>query len=162
MRKVLVLLFIMALVAGLLAIAGCGSDETTIKTPEGEVKVTEDNGEVTIEDGGDTTTYETSEKAPSEKDLGVPIYPDAEYVAGSGGSVSVGGEFSGAAGDFTTGDSFDDVVSFYTDELGPPLYMETTTGEATWLMENDDGTTSTVSVMDEDGEVLITLARAAL
>ncbi|MEW6552900.1 MAG: hypothetical protein AB1384_01260 [Actinomycetota bacterium] len=161
MKKTLVLLMLLGLVAGLIFATGCG-DKKTVETPFGDVTVEEDGGEITYETDEGDISYDVSDKAPSEDDLGAPIYPDAEYVPGSGGVVSASGEegdFTTAGGEFTTGDSFDDVVGFYTDELGDPLITDTATGEATWMVDLSDESVVTVTVTDEGGEVLIYIGR---
>jgi hypothetical protein len=160
LKKLMVLLMLLALVAGLIAVVGCGD------------KKTEENGDVTVkEDGGGEITYETdqgdysydySDKAPSEADLGAPIYPDAEYVPGSGGVVTGSGpegEFTTAGAEFTTNDSFKDVVGFYTDELGEPFVVDDTTGEATWMSNLSDTSVVTVTVTDEGSDVRIYIGR---
>lgn len=162
MKKILVMLMLLALVAGLVAIAGCGDDKKTVETPLGDVTVEEDGGEITYETEEGDVTYDVSDEAPSEDDLGAPIYSDAEYVPGSGGVVSGSseeGEFTTAGAEFTTSDSFDDVVEFYTDELGEPLLMDETTMEATWMTDLSDDSVVTVTVTDEGGEVLIYIGR---
>ncbi len=171
MKRLLVLLMLVALLAGLFVIAGCGDDKKTVETPFGDVTIEEEDGEFSIDGGEGEVTFETdegdvsyeySDEVPSEKDLGAPIYPDAEYVPGSGGVVSgssEGEEFTTAGAEFTTDDSFDDVVDFYTDEIGEPFFMEETTKEATWMVEPSAQEIVTVTVTDEDGEVLIYIGR---
>ena len=44
MKKALVLIMAIGLAVALLAITGCGSDSTTIQTPEGEITFEEDEG----------------------------------------------------------------------------------------------------------------------
>jgi len=152
---------LLALVAGLVVIAGCG-DKKTVDTPLGEVTVEEEDGEVTYETDDGDVTYDYSDKAPSEDDLGAPIYPDADYVPGSGGVVSSSGpegEFTTAGAEFTTSDDFADIVEFYTDELGEPLFVDETAMEATWMMDLSDDSVVTVTVTDEGGEVLIYIGR---
>lgn len=164
MRKVLVLLFIMALVAGLVAIAGCGDDKTTVKTPFGDVEVSEEDGEFNIEGDEGEITAEGTEEAPSEAELGVDVYPGADYVEGSGTNATITtpeGEMTTVAANYTTDDSFDDVVSFYEGELGSPLYVDTTSGEAYWTEDMGDGTVLQVNVVAEGGETSIIIARVS-
>ena len=162
MKKALVLLMLMGLVLSLVVVAGCGGDKETVSTPYGDVTVDEDSGDVTYETDEGDVTYDVSDEAPSEDELGAPIYPDAEYVPGSGGTASASGpegEFTTAGAEFTTGDSYADVVEFYTDELGDPLIEDATAMEATWMMDLDDGSVVTVTVTDEGGDVLIYIGR---
>jgi hypothetical protein len=165
LKKTLVLLMLLGLVAGLIVAAGCGGDKTTVKIPGGEeVTVEEDGGEVTYQTDEGEVTYETSDKPPTEADLGAPIYPDAEYVPGSGGTASATspeGEFATAGAEFTTEDSYDDVVGFYTDELGAPMYEDTAMKEATWMLQINEESFTVVTVTEEGGEVIISIGRMA-
>ncbi len=96
MKKALVLLMLLGLVVGLVFAAGCGDDEKTIDTPFGEV--TEEDGEITYEsEEGDVTYDYSEEEAPSEDELGTTVYPDAEFVPGTGVVV----RSSGTDGDVT-------------------------------------------------------------
>ena len=161
MKKALVMILALALVVAVLAIAGCGGDDTTVETPIGDVTVEEENGSVTIETEEGEITAEGGEGEPTESELNAPIYPDAEYVEGSGYSGTVSdetGSFSSAGGEWTTSDSIDDVVAFYTDELGEP--MAVMDGEATWILGDPAGDdVATVVVEESGGEVLITIGR---
>jgi len=162
LKKILVLLMLLGLVAGLVFAAGCGDDTKTIETPYGDVTVEEDGGEITYETDEGDVSYDVSDEAPSEDELGVPIYPGAEYVEGSGGvftGSSEGEEFISAGGQFTTEDSYEDVVDFYTDELGDPIITDPEMKETSWLSELSDGSVLTVTVTDEGGEVLISISR---
>jgi len=164
LKKVIVILMLLGLVAGLLVMTGCGNDETTIKTPYGDVTVEEDGGEVTYETDEGDVTYDVSDEAPSEAELGAPIYPDAEYVPGSGGTMSASGEegeITTAGAEFTTSDSFEDVLDFYTGELGEPLYMDTTAGEASWMLDMGEDSFVVVNIEDTGGEVSISIGRMA-
>ncbi len=162
LKKALVLLMLLGLVAGLLAATGCGDDKTTVKTPDGEVTVEEDGGEITYQTEEGDVTYDVSDKPPTEAQLGAPIYPGAEYVPGSGGTVtgsSEEGAFSTAGAEFTTDDSFEDVLDFYAGELGEPMYQDTTTGEASWMLDMDEESFTVVTISEEGGEVLISIGR---
>jgi hypothetical protein len=162
LKKALVIILALSLVVAVMAIAGCSSDDkTTVETPVGDVTVEEDNGTVTIDTEDGELTAEGGEGEPSEADLGVSIYPDAEYVEGSGFSGTISdetGSFSSAGGEWTTSDSIDDVVAFYTDELGEP--MAVMDGEATWILGDPAGDdVTTVGIESSGGEVLITIGR---
>ena len=161
MKKALVLLMLLGLVVGLVFAAGCGDDKKTIDTPFGEV--TEEDGEITYESEEGDVTYDYSEdEAPSEDDLGVSVYPDAEFVPGTGvvvRSSGTNGEVSVSGAQFTTQDDFEDVVDFYTDELGEPFMVEETTTEATWISNLSDESIVTVTVTDGGSEVSINIGR---
>ncbi len=178
MKKVLVLLMLLVLVAGLVMLAGCGDDKKTVETPFGDVTVDEgevdfegedvdidydeDEGKVTYETDEGEASYEYSEEAPSEDELGAPIYPDSEFVPGSGvvaRSSNAGEEVSVAGAEFTTEDDFEDVVDFYSDAMGDPMVMDETADEATWMMTLSDESIVTVTVKDEGGEVKISIGR---
>lgn len=175
MRKTLVPVLILGLAIGLFAIVGCGEKKTTVETPFGDVEVSKDNGDIKIgdENGDDESvtikteegdvTYKSSDKAPTEAELGVPIYPGAEYVPGSGGTASAkgeDGEFVTAGAEFTSDDGFDKVVDFYTKKLGSPMVTTSEGGanEAIWMKVEGEATT-TVSVTEEDGGVSISIGR---
>jgi len=164
LKKVIVILMLLGLIIGLLAVTGCGDKEETVKTPFGDVTVEDDGGSVTYETEEGDVTYDVSDEPPSEAELGAPIYPDAEYVPGSGGTVSATGEegeFTTAGAEFTTSDSFEDVLGFYTDELGEPLYVDTTGGEASWMLDMDEESFTVVTITDQGGEVSISIGRMA-
>lgn len=160
MKEAMIALVLLTLVLSLALVVGCGNKE-------GEVKVSEKDGKVTVSGEEGDSTYEWSDKAPTEAQLGVPIYPGADYVAGSGGSGSVSsteGEATVAGAEFTTTDSFSKVVDWYTSELGAP--MMTTDTEATWMsgiesMQSGTGSgdLTTVVVTKEDGKVKIGISR---
>ncbi|MGQ9536935.1 MAG: hypothetical protein ACUVT4_06870 [Actinomycetota bacterium] len=162
MRKLMAVFLGVALVAALLALVGCGGKETTIKTPEGEVTVKEgEGGKVTIRGEEGEITYESSDRAPSEEELGAPIYPGADYVEGTSGMVtgtSEGKEVTTAGAQFTTDDDIDEVISWYRGKLGAPTYENTSPREATWMMSKEDSMV-TISVTEEEGKTSIQIAR---
>jgi len=164
LKKALVIFLAVGLAVALFAIVGCGSDKTTIKTPEGEVTVEEDGGTITFEGEEGSGTIDLSDKPPTEAELGAPVYPDAEYVEGSGGTMTgtgEEGEFATAAAEFKTKDSFGDVVDWYTGELGQEPFSVDTDGqqEASWLLGDDETNFITVTVTEVDGEVVIGIVR---
>jgi hypothetical protein len=166
LKKAIVILMLLGLVAGLLAITvtGCGDDKSTVKTPYGDVTVEEDGGQVTYQTEEGDVSYDVSDKPPTEAELGAPIYPDAEYVPGSGGTVSATGaegEFTTAGAEFTTSDSIADVLDFYIGELGEPSFQDPTTGEASWMLDMGEESFTVVTITDEGGEVSITIGRMA-
>lgn len=114
MKKTFVLFLVVALLFGIIAIAGCGGDKTVT---EEDVTITEKNGDVTITDEEGKETYTES---LSEEDLGVPIYPGSKMSEGDAGSVTTetAGEATTVSGAvlFTT-DPLDKVIAWYKDEL---------------------------------------------
>lgn len=162
MRKALVLIMAIGLAVALLAITGCGSDSTTVQTPEGEITFEDDGGTITFE--GEEGSGTISDEPPTEAELGVAIYPDADYVPGSGMSMTGAGEEGGGAvvtASYTTSDSYDDVVAWYNDEIGEEAFELTTGGvqESSWILGDDETDAITVSVAMEDGEVIIIIYR---
>lgn len=166
MKKLLVLSLILGLFVGMVTVVGCGEKKTSIELPGGEeVKVEEDGGKVTLKGEEGETTYESGEEEPTEKDIGVPTYPDADYVSGSGGTATATSEGETtvyAGGEWTTDDDFDEVVGWYSDKLGDPMYTgsEGGTKSAAWIVgDNMEENVTTVTVSEEDGEVTITIGR---
>lgn len=162
MKKAMIILTVLALAVSLVWLAGCGKKETTIETPEGKVKVTEEGGEVTYETEEGEGKYKVTEEEPSEEELGAPVYPDAEYVEGSGGTVtgtSEEGEFTTSGAEYRTKDSFEKVVDWYKDKLGAPMYMDTTANEASWMINVSEKEVVVVTVSEEEGEVTISIGR---
>ncbi len=144
MRRIFFLCSLILVAVALPALLlGCGSnDSTNVNTPEGNLNV---------QGGG---------QAPTEAQLGVPIYPGAQYVAGSGGSYTLndGSGTSGASGSWTTSDSFAKVVSFYTDKLGAPITSSDEQGQVAVWLKSSDKSISTVTAKENspsNGQVAI-------
>ncbi|WP_287153092.1 hypothetical protein [Candidatus Solincola tengchongensis] len=161
-KRLAVVFFCLGLVSLLAFMAGCGKKERTIKTPEGEISVEEGGGgKVTFKGEEGETTYQALGEAPTEEELGAPIYPGAQYVQGTGGTVkgtSEGEAVSTTGGQFTTDDPIDKVISWYEGKLGAPVYQSTSPREASWMMGSEKDIV-TVSVAEEDGKTTITIAR---
>ncbi|MCL6630187.1 MAG: hypothetical protein K6U00_11360 [Armatimonadetes bacterium] len=136
MKRAAVLLLTAGLLAAGVALAGCGEKKTTLETPEGKVEVSEEGGgKITYKTGEGEATYEAATEAPSEEELGAPLYPGAAYVPESGGSVSgvaPEGEFTTVGGEFRTPDPFRMVLAWYRERLGEPLFQEESQSTATW------------------------------
>jgi hypothetical protein len=167
LKEGLIALVLFTLVVSLFLVVGCGDNNTTtIKTPEGDFTFdTDDEGNVTISSDEGTFSTGSSDKAPTEAELGFSIYPGAKYVEGSGGVTvinSAEGSFKSAFGEWTTTDSLSQVVAFYTGKLGEPTFS---TGEETaWypsMASDTGGATSSVLVAEEIGKVKITITRTA-
>lgn len=163
MKKGLTLLVLLALTVSLLATVGCGEKKTTVSTPEGKMTVSEDDGSgsVTITGDDGEMTYSADDKAPTEDELGAPIYPGAKYVQGSGGTLTTttDGETSTmSSGEFTTTDSYVKVVEWYTGKLGTPFASDSE--DSIWMPggSHEEYDATTVQVTAEDGKVTITIA----
>lgn len=164
MRKMTLAIFLSALVFSLMVAAGCG-DETSVETPQGSVQAEQGNGDdkIVIEEGEESATLEQLEEAPSEDDLGAPIYPGAEYDAENSGIVNYSSgdasAFSGTAR-FVTTDSFNTVVDWYRGELGEPA--STTPETADWLLGDiSTGNYTAVHIEKVDGATKIDISHMA-
>ncbi len=134
------------------ALAGCGKKEAASGKPPGEgpaaesaeekegvssdePALQEDGESVTYDTGEGQVTYQVSREAPPEEALGVPVYPGAAYVPGSGGSVSgksPEGEFATVGGEFRTAEAFETVYRWYRERLGDPVMHDDRQPLATW------------------------------
>ena len=144
MRKTLVLILTLAMIVAVMAAAGCGDDSTvTVVTPEGEATL--------------------SDEPPGEAELGVPVYPDAEYIPESGGTLTgttEEGEFATASASFKTEDSFEEVVAWYIERLGEPSYLSREDPkDANWMNVAESGEVIVVSIDEDEGEVVISIGR---
>jgi hypothetical protein len=150
MKKGLVLIVLFALALSLVAAAGCGSKTTTVSTPGGDITVTTD----------DTGSVTGSDKAPSEADMGAPVYPGAKYVTGTGAirvkMSSTEGDTYITGASFTTTDSLSKVVEYYTGKMGTPV--ESTPETASWIQVSSDAMV-TVSATVENGKVTIAIGK---
>lgn len=159
-KRITCILFLLFLSASLCAASGCGGkkdDAGTVEDSIGEEVTGAEGGEVAVnpeaagegesEDasqGGDAGTmtvgegevsYHIYQEAPSEEELGAPLYPGASYLPSSGGSVSgtaPEGDFTTTGGEFHTDDGFQQVLAWYRDRLGEPLFLEPSQSTATW------------------------------
>ena len=140
MKKLLTAIFIFSLAAALLA--GCGRDEPATK-----------------EEGN----YIVSEEAPTEEQLGVPIYPGAKLVPGSGGMTGSGGgagDVTNVGGIYETDDGFDRVVVWYTDKLGQPFSeIPGEAKETTWMIGQGSDDIIVVSIIKKGGRASISINR---
>jgi len=143
-RKALVLILVIGMAVTIIALAGCGGDDTTTVTIPG--------GEATL-----------SDKPPGEAELGVPIYPDAQYIPESGSTMTGSteeGEFVTASASFKTEDDFEDVVAWYIERLGEPSYLSREEPkEANWMHIAESGEVIVVSIDDDEDEVVISIGR---
>lgn len=161
MKRTMVLLLAMVLFTSMVVLVGCGKKKTTLETPEGKVEVSEEGGgKVTYRTEEGEATFEKSTEAPSEKELGAPIYPGAEFNQEGSGSVtgtSAEGEYSSLVAEFNTRDGFDKVLSWYKGKLGDPLYVDSATKEASWSRVEGEKIIS-VSIQEEEGGVKIIIS----
>jgi hypothetical protein len=164
LKKGILAIAMFALALLLVAAVGCGN-KTTIQTPQGSAQVEDQGGNsnITINQGGESATLGQSQNAPTEAELGAPIYPGAEYDAENSGYVNYsnqqGSAITGTA-QFLTGDSFSDVVSWYSGKLGGPV--SSTSTSADWLIgELSTGNYSAVHVEKGDGKTKISITHMA-
>ena len=111
MKKALIIILALALAMALMAIVGCGGDDTTTaESEEGTTTVQEDGEEVSVEPDGD-------EEVPTDEELDSPLYPGAEYKEGTALIEDYGQGYADAEAVWTTDDDIDTVVAWYTGEL---------------------------------------------
>jgi len=159
------LLALFLLAASLVAVSGCGGDKEAADTAEdstGEVVAGTEGGEVAANPeeaaeesvdasqgdvpeeaqvGEGEVSYQIYHEAPSEGELGAPVYPGASYVPSSGGSVTgtgPEGDYTTVGGEFHTGDGFQQVLAWYRERLGEPLLVEASQSTATWSRREGD------------------------
>ena len=188
MKKSLVVMFILVLIASLALLAGCSdgddsgnengngngdvavgeAEEQAQVTEDGERKITveepqdgEESDTVTIEgEQGEQSTIEVQEQAPSEEALGAPIYPGSQYVEGSGvsGTTTSGDQQLTASG-----------AEFTTsDTIGEVVSwytgimgepMVTSPEETDWMFQDQEGNIITIIVELFEGKTKITIAK---
>lgn len=132
------LLALVALVTlGALCLAGCGSKTgVSLDTKDGKVKVDTGEGKV-----------EVDTRAPSEAELGAPVYPGAKGSPTASGTVSDGG-MTFSATTFITDASVAEVMAWYRDKLsGKPMFSETNapSGGLISFQDGDEARMVTVS-----------------
>lgn len=120
MKKLVVPVFLLLAVALLM---GCG---TKVTVTDKETKIEVDTPEGKVES-------EVSDRIPTEEELGLPIYPDAELDKESSGTVDTTTEegtasFKGV--NLITDDPFSEVVAWYREKLsGMPGFLDMTLGQ---------------------------------
>ena len=128
MRRYFGLLVLVALLAGLIATAGCGTAKNGIATPEGQVKYDASKKQVTVSGTkGEEKTWTV--KSSSEAALGVPVPSNAKVEKGSVAVVSsTSGSEKWSGATLWSPDDVTKVVSFYTDKLsGMTGFTDTST-----------------------------------
>ncbi|MFO7945672.1 MAG: hypothetical protein R6V19_02495 [Armatimonadota bacterium] len=133
--------------------------ETTVKTEDGEMKITKQDDEtveMTIEgEDGETMTM-TGGKSADLSELEIPIYPGAEV---QGSHTMQTGDLDRIAAHFTTKDSFEKVAGFYKDKLPEAEKMEmTNNGQQTLILsmtkDKMDRTVTVVNDPDEEDTII--------
>jgi len=165
LKKTVTLALASCLLAGMMFLVGCGEEKTTVETPEGRVEVTEEGeGKITYKTDEGEATYESATEAPSENELGAPVYPGAEFSEEGSGTVtgsSAEGEYSATVAEFVTGDGFEEVLSWYEKKLGEPLYIDATIKEASWTKVENQKIIA-VSIQEQDGKVKIIISSTSV
>lgn len=162
MKKGMIAFMFFVLALALIVVTGCG-DQTTVQTTGGSGTVETENGggKITINEGEESATLEQTGEAPSEAELGVPIYPGATYNAENSGSAdysSEGGTAGGITAEFLTSDSFSQVVGWYQGKLGAPIASGSDSAE--WMVGDiTTGNYSAVSVEKSGNMVRIRIVR---
>jgi hypothetical protein len=170
MRRLVGLFLLVALLGGIVALAGCGGGGGGgIVTPQGEVKYDADKKQIVIT--GETEEIIWKADTTSEKALGVPVPDNADLVEGTAIVVAGSGgdeEWSGAS--FLTKDEVTKVVDWYKSELKDlPGLSDTSTvldGQAVGLFSFKSGgaiksITVSASEAGDKGETQINIASAA-
>lgn len=142
------LLALTALLLALALITGCGS-KVTVTDKEIDVKVKTPEGDV---------ESKVSDDVPTEAELGLPVYPDAEIDEETSGSVETTTEegtatFKGVS--LITDDDFDAVVAWYREKLsGMAGFFDMTMGQA-------DSGTAVFSVGTDKTYKVVTIEKSA-
>ncbi len=135
-----------------LFVAGCGSKTgVSLTTKNGKVEVETDKGKVEVE-----------KKAPTEAELGVPIYPGAEPVENASGSVTEGDK-TYSANQLVTVAPVSDVLAWYRGKLsGKPSFMDMTGPEGGLMTFQDGAEVKMVTIgpgaVDQRGKTVIVIA----
>ena len=114
MKRVLILIAAIVLMAALLTVTGCGDSETATDTSDSGVTETE------VEE----TTAEIQEAVVDSADE-IPIYPGAEHDRGELEEEGEPGVTSTSHIMYKSSDSYEEVVDWYVDELGEPTVEDT-------------------------------------
>jgi hypothetical protein len=158
LRKTIIPGALFVTLLALLLIAGCGN-KTTIDTPEGSASVEDNGGTITYNQGGETGSISQSQTAPTESELGAPIYPGVEYNAENSGSADYsnqGASTSSITAEFLTGDSFSQVTDWYKGKLGNTGYIESDLAQWT-IGDLATGNYTIVAIENDGGQTKITI-----
>ena len=132
MRRLVGIILVAALLAGIVAIAaGCGTTKESaegsgIIAPTGKVTVKKSGNQITITKGSTTKTWTAS--STSEKALGFPVPSSAKLVSGTAIEVKSGSTEKWLGATFYTPDSVDATISYYKTQLsGMEGFSDTST-----------------------------------
>jgi hypothetical protein len=189
LKRIYVFILVLLCVATFALLAGCGKDgdavsvnaesgDAAAENGEEQVEVIEEDGKkITVEEsqeeggtdkvtlegeGGEQSTIEVQDQAPSEEALGAPIYPGSQFTEDSGvsGTTTSGDKQVSVTGaEFTTTDAITKVVEWYKGKLGEPMTSAPET--ATWMYQGQDGSIVTVIVELFEDRVKITIAKVS-
>jgi hypothetical protein len=158
LRKTIILVTLFVTLLALLLIAGCGN-KTTIKTPEGSASVQDNGGTITYNQGGESGSISQSQTAPTEAQLGAPIYPGAQYNAENSGSADYsnqGASTTSTTAEFLTSDNFSQVTDWYKGKLGDTGYIESDLAQ--WTKGDlTSGNYTIVAIENKGGQTKITI-----
>jgi hypothetical protein len=120
MRRVVGSVLVLALLAGLVALAaaGCGTSQpsggSTVVTPDGKMTVKKSGNSIEVTKNGKTKTWTTATLA--EKALGFPVPANAKLLSGTSIQVSSSSEkWQGAT--FYSNDDVTTVMNYYKSQL---------------------------------------------
>jgi len=165
LRKALILTLALVLVVALIVIVGCSGDDERPADSDDEISIGTYERDITVEDGDGEASGQAGEeeREPSEEDLGVHIYPGAEYVPGTGVVgyfAAEGGVLWRVQGQWTTADGYDKVVAWYADTLGEQPSDSPSTGGVVWRLTAPSGTDSTtLYIVPQGDKVLLDIYR---
>jgi len=160
LRKALILTLALALVVAIMVVVGCGGDDEKPADSGDEISIGTYERDITVEEGDGEASGQAGEeeREPSKEDLGVPIYPGAEYVAGTGivgYFAAEGGVLWRVQGQWTTADDYDDVIAWYIDALGEQPSDSPSTGGVVFRLTDPSGTDSTILYIVPQGDKVL-------
>ena len=160
MRKALVLTLALLLIMALMAVVGCGGDDEEPADTDDEISIGTYEREIDVEEGDEETSSQAGEeeREPSEEDLGVSLYPGAEYIEGTGivgYFAAEGGYLWRVEGHWTITDGYDDVIAWYTDNLGEQPSESPSTGGVIWKLTDPSGTDAITLYIIPQGDVVL-------
>ena len=143
-------MLLVTMVIALVVIAGCGKEETTVKTTEEKTTVEEKDGETVDKRGSEVT----------EEDVGSPFYPGAEIDEESAYYYSSDEEAPRGGVTMCSSDSIEAVVQWYRDNLKGYEEVEAVTGAKFEKVEKAApfDIRHAVTISGRDGKVLIVVS----